>query len=46
VVWPGVELPEPAVLSSAIITPHGCYRVDGRTAVPVAEYAAGVAGIR
>lgn len=35
VVWPGVHLDEPLALTSAVITSQGCYRVEGRTAMPV-----------
>lgn len=46
VVWPHTELPEAVVLSSTVITPHGSFRVEGRTAIPLAEYELPVAGNR
>jgi len=46
VVWPQTELPEAGIFSSAVITPHGSYRIERRTAIPLAECEAGVASKR
>jgi len=35
VVWPGVEMSERLTLTSAVITPQGCFRIEGRTAIPI-----------
>jgi len=35
VVWPGVRITEPLTLTSTVITPQGCYRVEGRAAIPI-----------
>jgi NDP-sugar pyrophosphorylase family protein len=35
VVWPGVEISELLTLTSAVITPQGCFHIEGRVAVPV-----------